>query len=84
MGIALAAMVAIAIPLSAATSLAKSQAEVRASNLTAGLRDALDAQPVEPFAAAPRLQEALVLEAQHRLGAAATAASAATERGPDD
>ncbi len=83
-GIALAAMVAIAIPLSAAGSLQKSQAEARAANLTGALREALDAQRVEPFAAAPRLQEALVLEAQHRFGAAATAARAATEREPDE
>lgn len=79
--IALAAMVAIGIPLSAAGSLQKSQAEARAANFSGALREALDAQRVEPFAAAPRLQEALVLEAQHRLGAAATAARAATERG---
>lgn len=83
-GMALAAMVAIAIPLSAAGSLQKSQAEARAANLGGALREALDAQGVEPFAAAPRLQEALVLEAQDRLGAAVSAARAATERQPGE
>jgi len=83
-GISLAAVAAIAIPLSAASSLQKSQADARASHLAEALGEARSAQRVEPFAAAPRLQEALLLEAQHRLGAAATAARAATEHESDE
>ncbi len=83
-GIALAAMIAIAIPLSAATALLSSQADARANDLNGALREARDAQHAEPFAAAPRLQEALVLEAQSRLTAAAAAARAATSREPDE
>jgi O-antigen ligase len=82
--IALAAMVAIAIPLSSSSSLQKSQVEARAGNLSRALREASDAQRVEPFAAAPLLQQALVLEAQGDLRAAEAAAEAAVHREPHE
>jgi O-antigen ligase/polysaccharide polymerase Wzy-like membrane protein len=82
--LAIAAMVAIAIPLSATTSLRQSQAEARAADFSAALREARDAAAVEPFSAAPPLQEALVLEAQGSLASAATAIAVATRREPDE
>jgi hypothetical protein len=82
-GAALAAMVAIvaiAIPLASTSLLRQSEADVRAGDLETALRDARSAQNVQPGAAGPRLQRALVLEAQGELDAAAAAAQAATER----
>lgn len=76
--VAVAAMVAIAIPLAAAGSIQQSQADARGGNLDAALGEARDARRVEPFAAGPRLQEALVLEAQARLVPAEAAAREAT------
>jgi len=81
-GLALAAMVAIAIPLSTAASLQRSRADVRAGDLGAALREAADARRVEPYAAAPRLQEALVLERLGDLAAAEAAARAGARREP--
>lgn len=82
--LALVAMVAIAIPLSGASALQKSQAEARAGNLAAALREAADARRAEPFATAPRLQQALVLEALGRLPAAEAAARSAVGREPQE
>jgi tetratricopeptide (TPR) repeat protein len=75
-----AAMVAIAIPLSSAASLHESQAQARAGDLAAALGKAADARRAEPFAAAPRVQEALILEQQGRLAGAEGAALAAVDR----
>ena len=80
--VAVAAMVAIAIPLSSAVSLEKSQADARGGDLGGALQAAVDARHVEPFASQPRLQEALVLEAQGRLPAAVAAAREATRLEP--
>jgi hypothetical protein len=77
---ALIAIVAIAIPLATTTLLRDSEAEVRAGDLTSALGAARGAQNTQPGAAAPRLQEALVLEARGQLPAARAAARAAAER----
>ena len=82
--VAIAAMVAIAIPLSSTISLQKSQAEVRAGDLSGALREASAARRVEPFASQPRLQEALVLEAQGRFLPAAAAVREATRLEPKE
>lgn len=79
---AIAAIVAIAIPLSATSLVRQSQAEARAADLPAALSAARDAQSVAPGAATPRLQQALVLETAGDLAAAAAAAAQATEREP--
>jgi O-antigen ligase len=79
---ALAAIVAIAIPLSSTASIRKSQADARAGELTAALSEARTAQNAQPGAATPRLQEAVVLEQLGNLRLAANAALAATEREP--
>jgi hypothetical protein len=82
--VSIAAMVAIAIPLAAASSLQQSQAAVRGGDYAKALSDARNAQLVEPFAAAYPLQEALVLERLGRLGAAEAMARTATSREPRD
>ena len=74
------AIVAIAIPLATTSLVRQSEADVRDGDLTAALSAARSAQNVQPGAAGPRLQQALVLEAQGDLPAAAEAARAATER----
>ena len=79
---AVAAIVAIAIPLASTSLVRQSEAEARAGELSAALRAARSAQNVQPGAASPRLQQALVLEAQGDLAPAAAAARAATEREP--
>lgn len=78
--IAVAALVAIAAPLASTDLLRQSEAEARSGDLSAALHDARSAQNAQPDAASPRLQEALVLEAQGDLAGAAIAARAATER----
>lgn len=76
----LAAIVAIAIPLASTSLLRQSEADARGGDLRGALQDARTAQNVQPGAAGPRLQQALVLEAQGDLPGAAEAARAATER----
>jgi hypothetical protein len=80
--IAVAAIVAIAIPLASTTLLRNSEADARAGRLGPALDAAQTAQNVQPDAAGPRLQEALVLEQQGELDAAAAAAQAAIDREP--
>jgi O-antigen ligase/polysaccharide polymerase Wzy-like membrane protein len=80
--LALAAIVAIAIPLASTTLLRQSEAEARAGDLDAALQKARSAQNVQPGSAAPRLQEALVLEERGNLELAGAAALAATDREP--
>lgn len=76
----LIAIVAIAIPLSTTRQLRQSEAEVRAGDLSAALSAARTAQNIQPGAAGPRLQEALVLELRGELSAAAGAARESTDR----
>lgn len=83
-GVALAALVAIAIPLSSALALQKSQAEFRGGDLSAAMSEAADARRVEPFASQPRMQEALVLEAEGRIAAALVPVREATRLEPHE
>ena len=76
----LAAIACIAIPLAAAGALDSSRENVAAGDLETALEDAETAASLQPYAATPRLQEALVLELQGRLPAALSSARAATER----
>jgi tetratricopeptide (TPR) repeat protein len=78
--VAVAAVVAIAIPLTATSLVRESEADVRDGDLVGALEAARDAQDVQPSAATPRLQQALVLEELGQLPAAAAAARAATDR----
>ncbi|MET0306960.1 MAG: O-antigen ligase family protein [Solirubrobacterales bacterium] len=79
---ALIAIVAIAIPLASTSLLRQSEADARAGDLGAALQSARSAQNVEPGAASPRLQQALLLEAQGDFDAAAEAAQEAGDREP--
>jgi tetratricopeptide (TPR) repeat protein len=63
---ALAALVAIAIPLSETLSLRNSQAQARRGQLSAALADARTAAAIEPYAATPALQTAELLEQRGR------------------
>jgi len=78
--VALVAIAAIAVPLASTSLVRESEADARAGDLPAALSAARGAQNAQPDAASPRLQEALVLESQGNLAAAAAAARAATER----
>jgi hypothetical protein len=78
--VALAAVVAIAIPLASTSLVRQSQDRAQAGDLAGALEDAKSAENVQPDAASPRLQQALVLEAEGDLAGAAAAARAATER----
>jgi O-antigen ligase len=78
--VALVAIAAISIPLASTGLVRQSEADARAGDLPAALSAARSAQNAQPDAASPRLQEALVLESEGELEAAAAAARAATER----
>lgn len=77
---ALVAIVAIAIPFAQTDLVRQSEAAVREGDLAAALEDARSARNVEPGAASPRLQEALVLELGGDLDGAVAAARAASTR----
>jgi hypothetical protein len=77
---ALAAIAAIAIPLASTSLVRQSEADARDGDLAGALDAARGAQNVQPSAAGPRLQQALVLERMGDLDAARAAARAATER----
>lgn len=80
--IAVGAIVAIAIPLAGTSLVRDSQAQARAATLSGALADAREAHDVQPFAASPLLQEALVLELAGDLAPAANAARSAAHEEP--
>jgi hypothetical protein len=75
--VALIALVAIGLPLRGATALRQSQVDAARGDLGSALQEARDAADAQPYAASPRLQQALLLERQGRLPAAAAAARSA-------
>jgi O-antigen ligase/polysaccharide polymerase Wzy-like membrane protein len=77
--VALVAIGVIAVPLASTSLVRGSEAEARDGDLPAALEDARTAQNVEPSAASPRLQQALVLEEMGRFPLAVEAGRAATE-----
>jgi tetratricopeptide (TPR) repeat protein len=79
---ALAALVAIALPMSATAAVRDSQASARAGNVAAALTTAREAVRLQPYAATPWLQEALVLELAGDLRGALIDAARATSREP--
>ncbi len=83
-GFAVAALAAIAVPLLGAVDLRQSQAQAGSGRLATALARADAAAAVEPFAAGPPLQRALVLELERRFPAAAAAAADATAAAPTD
>ena len=78
--LAVVVVVAIAIPLASTTLVRQSEAEARSGDLSPALNSARSARNVQPDAASPRLQEALVLEIEGDYPAAEEAARAATDR----
>lgn len=78
----LAAVVGIAIPLASTSFVRDSQAHFNSGLLGRALEDARRAQQIQPYAATPRLQRALILERAGRLQGAAQAAGAATSKEP--
>jgi hypothetical protein len=81
-GVAVVALIAIAIPLASESAVEKSQEHVADGDLKAALDSARDAVAIEPFAATPRLQEATTLELMGDDDAAVAAASEATTKEP--
>lgn len=69
-------------PLLGANSIRASRAQVEAGDLDAALTDADRAAAIEPYSGGASLQQALVLELQGRLPAAARAAREATRQEP--
>jgi O-antigen ligase len=80
--VAIAALVVIAVPLASAVAVQDSRAAARAGRLNEAIADALTAERLQPDAATPKLQRALVLERLGRLDAAAIAARAAAAHEP--
>jgi O-antigen ligase len=81
---ALVALWGIIVPLSSTIAVRSSQANVRAGRFSAALADAATAQRIEPGAASPRLQRALILEQLGDIPGAAAAISQAENREPTD
>ena len=75
---AIACLIAISVPLATTSDVRKSQAAVAAGDNAVALKDANSAARVEPGAASPQLQAALVLELQHDIPRALSAARSAT------
>jgi O-Antigen ligase len=79
---AIAGLLAIGVPLAATNDVRQSQADFSAGDQTAALAAARSAARIEPSAASPRIQEALVLESMGAIPGALSAASMATRDEP--
>jgi hypothetical protein len=79
---ALLAMILITIPLASTVATRSSQRAVARGNLATGLKDANSAIAIEPGAASPYLQRALVLEQLNDITAAQSAIESAIAREP--
>jgi O-antigen ligase len=82
-GTGLLCLVAIGVPLATANDVRKSQTASASGNQAMALSDALAAARVEPGAASPQIQAALVLELQHNPKAAVVYARRATGDEPN-
>jgi hypothetical protein len=80
--LALPSLVAIAIPLATTTAVRDSQAAAQDGEPVAALRDARTAAEIQPRAATPALQQALIFEEQGLLGPARAQALLATRNEP--
>jgi hypothetical protein len=79
---ALAALWAIVVPLSSTVAVRSSQSAARTGDFKAALSDAATAQRIEPSAATPWLQRALILEQLGDVRGASQAISEAKAREP--
>jgi len=80
--LAVLSLVAVGVPLIGERTLRSSQEAAAAQRLSDAADRADAAAEIEPWAATPPLQQALVFAQQHRLGQAATAARRATQEEP--
>ena len=78
--LAVAGLVAVVVPYTTTSLLRESQANVRAGDLPAAIESAVSAARMQPSAASPRLQRALVLELAGDFRGGARAAAQATQR----
>lgn len=78
----LIALAAIAIPLASTTMVRESQSQARSGDISDALKSARTAVDIQPGAATPYMQKALVLELGQKLEPAARAARRATEKEP--
>jgi O-Antigen ligase len=81
-GAAVVALVLIAIPYATASAVSASRDAALDANLPGALHDVAKAQDIQPYAATPNLQRALLLERDGDLDGAAAAAAAATDDEP--
>ncbi len=70
----------IYLPYKGASDVRASEQDVNRGRLDSALSEARSAADIQPYAATPRLQEALVLERQGKFGQAAAAARLATPK----
>jgi hypothetical protein len=82
--VAIAALVAIAVPLAATSLVRQSQSAIADEDVQGALDDAQSAENVMPGASGPRLQQALVLESAGDFDAAAGAIAGAIEQEPNN
>jgi hypothetical protein len=82
--VAVASLVAIAVPLATVNTVRASQAAVLGGNPTRALADARAAVRLEPDAVSPQIQLALVLELEGDVPAALAAAQTAASNEPSD
>jgi hypothetical protein len=80
--LAVLALIAITLPHASTVQVRNSGEQLRSGELDSALDSAEMAETVEPYAATPKLEQALVLERSGKLAAAATAASDATRSEP--
>jgi tetratricopeptide (TPR) repeat protein len=74
------ALIVVYLPYTGASDLRASEQDVNQGQLDSALSEARSAQDAQPYAASPRLQEALVLERQGKFDQAAAAAQEATRK----
>jgi O-antigen ligase len=80
--LAVVALVAVAVPMTGALATRESRDAAADGRLVAALEDSRTAERLQPYAATPSLQRALVLEEAGALPGAAAAAKAATAGEP--
>ncbi len=79
---ALVGVAAVSVPLAGDRDLRRSQQQFRADHPSAALRSARTAARLQPYAARPLLQQALILEAQGDVATAVPLIAKATRREP--
>ncbi|HEX2015480.1 MAG TPA: O-antigen ligase family protein [Solirubrobacteraceae bacterium] len=80
--VAVAALIAVAVPLAESVALRSSQAEAAAGRLDAALADADSAHRLQAGASGPEIQRSLILEARHDLTGAVQAVDRALRDEP--